>query len=114
LGLQAKLVGNLSRDLSRLQSNLRNAAGRVVASEASDIAADARNRAPRRTGRLAQSIRTEVRGTRGRVTADVPYVVPVEYGTSRQAAQPFMRPAALAAERRFPSRARSTLGRVAR
>lgn len=92
-----KIIG-----LDRLESKLRSlyygipveakvfieAAGRMVEYEAKE-------RAPVDTGKLQQNI--FYRSTKGgfgfMVIADMPYANFVEYGTSRQAAQPFLVPA---------------------
>jgi HK97 gp10 family phage protein len=52
--------------------------------------------APKRTGFLASTIQTTSgsTGATGRVAATAPYAAFVEYGTSKMAAEPFMRPAA--------------------
>lgn len=49
--------------------------------------------APRRTGRLARSIRTSVAGGSGVISDRVRYASFVEYGTRNMRAQPFLRPA---------------------
>ena len=80
LSLNRQGIAALSRDiLSRTSA--------AVAVEASRIA-------PRRTGRLAGSIRSYiVNDFRARVEAGAPYALFVELGTRRMAAQPYLRPA---------------------
>lgn len=58
---------------------------------------EAKARVPVRTGTLRRSINTEVREQGNRVIAQVgpntEYAAFIEFGTSRMAAQPYMRPA---------------------
>lgn len=66
---------------------------------AADVAAQARARAPRQSGRLASDVRPGIGKTRATVYAGgsaVPYAGVQEYGWPRRsiAAQPFLRPAA--------------------
>lgn len=62
-----------------------------------DISAGAKNRAPVDTGALKSSISTSTQGNRdyarGEVGPTVNYAGFVENGTSRQRAQPYLRPA---------------------
>lgn len=70
-------------------------AQKVLEEAGNDIADGMRERVPIKTGRLYMSI--QVQSYRGKVVVgpvDVPYALYVEYGTSRMAAQPYMRPAA--------------------
>ena len=65
---------------------------------AEDIAADSRRYAPVLSGELRASIRTVLGGRVARiwwgdVAADVNYHLYQEFGTSRMAAQPYIRPA---------------------
>lgn len=83
------------------------------------IEGDARRRAPRASGKLAASIKSEtVEITRDRVLARV--VAPVfyarfpEYGTINQPAQPFMRPALYSNRRRVLATIRGVMGRILR
>lgn len=65
----------------------------VLESTAKAVAKDARANAPVDTGRLRGSITTEMDGDTAIVRATAPYAVYVELGTSRAAAQPFLKPA---------------------
>lgn len=65
----------------------------ALAESAALVQSRGRSNAPRRTGRLAASIRGSVSGAEATVVAAVSYGVFVEYGTSRTPAQPFLRPA---------------------
>ena len=50
---------------------------------------------PRKTGTLARSITHEVKGDKGVVGTNVKYAPHVELGTSKMAAQPYLRPGLL-------------------
>lgn len=73
--------------------------GAAVAKGGEIIRAGAEARAPRRTGELAGGMTMEIEATRGGVTAHVGpgkeqfWGLFQEFGTVRQAAQPFLRPA---------------------
>lgn len=63
-----------------------------------ELADDTRARAPVKSGKLRNSIETEMDETDrhekfGRVIARAPYALFVEYGTRYRSAKPFMRPA---------------------
>jgi HK97 gp10 family phage protein len=72
---------------------------RTMGSVAWQIARQAKAGAPRRSGRLASSIRAYANGRVWNVVASAKnrpggyYGIAVEYGTTRMAAQPFMQPA---------------------
>ncbi|MHC4321738.1 MAG: HK97-gp10 family putative phage morphogenesis protein [Planctomycetota bacterium] len=74
-----------------------HAAEKSGARAASAMSATAQRKAPKKTGALAESIKSA--GTT--FTAGVPYAGFVEYGTSRQPPQPFMRPAVTANSERW-------------
>lgn len=84
---------------ARLATTLRTAAHRIGKLDRANntvghsIRERATTRAPRRTGRLAASIRVTRRPDGVDVRAGAPYAAFVEYGTRRMRAQPFMRPA---------------------
>ena len=61
-------------------------AARVIAEKASALA-------PVDTGFLSQNIYAEMTPDGGAVISEAPYTMHVEFGTSRMAAQPFLRPA---------------------
>lgn len=66
----------------------------VIAKAALDIEAGAKSRAPVDTGFLKNSIQAaKVGDLHWRVTVGADYGIYVEHGTSRMAAQPYMRPA---------------------
>lgn len=61
-------------------------AGRIVQLRASGLA-------PKLSGALSRSIRADASGDGVSVSADMPYAVFPEFGTSRMSAHPYMRPA---------------------
>ena len=86
-----------------LTSRARQYVSQVVRKTAFDVEADAKNSVPVDTGNLKNSIQTEIAsnfeatiGPRG-----VEYDMYVEFGTSRQTAQPYMTPAAENARPKF-------------
>jgi HK97 gp10 family phage protein len=89
--------------MPQLKSALARKAAQAKAAEvpatqagAKIVEAIAKARAPKRTGRLAASIRTVRDGDGAAVVAEVPYSAFQEYGTRHHAPQAFMRPAAKA------------------
>jgi len=58
------------------------------------VAADAKTDAPVKTGKLRDSIITEVQAKQGLVKVMKFYGLFIEYGTKKMAAKPFLRPAA--------------------
>ena len=87
------------RGADRLAATLRAAGNKLgdmtqaSTTAAQAVTADAKSKAPRRTGRLAASIVGEGRRNTARVTAGAPYAAYVEFGTARVPARPYMRPA---------------------
>lgn len=68
---------------------------------------EARRLAPVDTGRLRSSITVKRTPDGAVVGSNVEYAPYVEYGTSRMAAQPYLRPAVLIAVGKFPSLVKS-------
>jgi HK97 gp10 family phage protein len=87
----------------------------VVKAAAGDIAADAKSRAPRRSGKLADSIEPDTTRTDTDLYAEVKskvfYARMVEQGTSRAKAVPFLHPAFEANARRLFDEMRQILSR---
>lgn len=81
--------------LKRLSNATRGAAlGKGLMAGALVVEGDAKRRAPVDTGNLRNSIRAEqVSDTEATVGTPVDYAIYPEFGTSRQAAQPYLRPA---------------------
>ena len=85
------------RGVKRLGESMEDAAAREVARVGEEVARDAASRAPRRTGRLAGSIRSVAGRDSDGAYADVEVGSFLghfwEFGTSKLAARPFLRPA---------------------
>lgn len=86
---------------ARARSHIDAASKRLLDHLAGLVAQDARDNAPRLTGRLADGIKADpATADKVRISAHTedapsgPYSVYVELGTSKQAAQPFLAPAA--------------------
>lgn len=77
--------------------DVESAASVSTAAEATE--ARAKSLVPVRSGALKASIYTDRSGTEATVAADADYAIYVEFGTSRQAPQPFMYPAGDLGER---------------
>lgn len=87
----------------RYRAHLQQRMFSAVNAACTQTAACARENAPVRTGRLRGSIACSVQatsqGAAGEVTVSAPHASAVELGTSRHAAQPFLRPAFKSAKR---------------
>ena len=90
-GFRAMLAGLPALLKARIASELDEAATSVAASMRLRLG---------RSGRLAESIKTgrDTESGAAVVTVDEPYAADLEYGTTRMAARPFLRPAAAEAE----------------
>jgi len=103
----------LKAALAAKAAELHAAAVEAVAQETETVRDDARLRAPRgKTGDLRRGIRGEPVELVGEVKSTVRYAAFVEHGTYRNEAQPYMRPAADKARRRFPDVARDVIRRA--
>lgn len=105
-------LGKLDAALARKAKELQAAAKEAVGQEVENIADDARRTAPRKTGELRSSIRSDHGGLKGTVKATARYATFVEHGTYKDPAQPFMHPAAERARRRFPQVARDIIAKA--
>lgn len=77
--------------MGRAAAKLRSSA--PLMNKVKDVSVrNAKQRAPVRTGALRDSIGGQVTSSSVNMTATVPYAAPVEYGTSRMQAQPFLHP----------------------
>lgn len=74
----------------------------AMTSAANEVATVARQLAPVDTGALRDSIHVDLVDGEAEVIADVPYAIFVEFGTSVDEAQPYLRPAADAVVGRGP------------
>lgn len=94
----------LMAKLAALPEQMRAAAEKAVADETEEVAQDMRDAAPYQTGELRDGIQAEYDGLEGRAVSTAQHSFAVEYGTSRQPAQPFAQPAAEKSRDRFPGR----------
>ena len=95
--IRARIVGQarLGASLRRLQAAQSAAMAEAVAAGAQDIQAAARERLPRRSGNLANSVTVETTadGLAATVGTDVDSGTYLELGTRRMAARPWLQPA---------------------
>jgi HK97 gp10 family phage protein len=96
----------LKRQLKELPEELRTGIRKAVRSSAAAVRADARKRVRVDTGDLRRSIRykTDRDGLGAVVKVHEYYGHFIEFGTSSIPAEPFLRPAAEAERKQFPSR----------
>lgn len=92
---------------------LRSGLPGVVAATTTDVATRAQGYSPVDTGELRASIAGQASGLSGTVAAGAEHGIYQEFGTSRQAGTPFMRPGAEAAFPGFETAVRSLLGGLA-
>lgn len=95
----------LKAALERKVSELRASSRLAVLEETKLIEADARNHAPKDSGELKDGITSETLDDVGTIHTTAKHSAAMEFGTFKDAAQPFMTPAAELARRRFPKRA---------
>jgi len=88
---------NLINQLGSLEGRIKNSIKEAVKINALEAEQKAKLLCPVDTGHLRRSISTEINETTDKILVDVltnvEYGSYVEYGTSRQPAQPFMKPA---------------------
>lgn len=93
-------VNHLAADLAKAGPKALLAAQRVIVKTAHDIEASAKQNAAVDTGAMRNSIGVDTAPLNATIGPTVNYAPYVEFGTSRQAPQPFMGPAA---ERHTPA-----------
>lgn len=91
--MPAQVVVTVSSRIPEIRGTARRLAEVVVAKAALDIEAQAKARAPVRTGFLRSSIAASGAGLEWQVSVGAAYAVFVEFGTSRMAARPYLVPA---------------------
>lgn len=101
--IRTRVIGleRMRRMFIALTASEELAAKTAVARTALRIQDDAKRAAPVDTGRLRNSIATEVDGLNARVGTNTEYAPYVEFGTRFQPAQPYLFPAAEAARDPF-------------
>jgi HK97 gp10 family phage protein len=105
----ATVLTGLPQVLARLETAVAAMAGpaaeATVQSVANDAADKARSLAPVDTGKLRDSIHVEGEGPGADVVVSVDYAASIEYGSSHNDPQPFLRPAVHQAEAELPAKA---------
>lgn len=91
----------LAAEYKQAGTRIRREQRKVVAATVQAITSDAQAAAPVRSGELRGGIEGTVRGLRGKVEATTRYSFAMEYGTYKDAPQPFMTPAVDANEPRY-------------
>lgn len=113
--IEVKGIPGLEAALARKVAELHEASAKAVGEEVEAIREDAQATAPRLTGELEEHIVREHDGTSGTVKSTSRHAGFMEFGTYKDEAQPYMKPAADRARKRFPTRAaailRAVLGR---
>lgn len=104
----------LQAQLDALSEQARQRIAEAVSEAAENVQREARRNAPRDTGRLQNSITTDVASDGlsaevGPVGNDVAYAIWIEWGRKNAAAQPFMTPASEMERARFVKRIRGAL-----
>ena len=79
--------------LDKYQENVLERLQKDIEKAALTLERNAKQKCPVDTGKLRASITTEVGNLEAEVGTNVEYAPYVEFGTSEQSAQPFMRPA---------------------
>lgn len=99
----------LQKRLEKLINNAPKIEQEIVAEVGEQAHVKARDLVPVDTGALRESITLKVEESEATISSSLEYAAPVEYGTSRQAAQPYMRPAAEEARKQLPKIAKAVL-----
>lgn len=89
----AKDIKALNSWFDRLIDEAPELMENIVTETALRVDREAKKRCPVDTGNLRASISMDVKGIEAEVGTNVEYAPYIEYGTSRQKAQPFMTPA---------------------
>lgn len=91
------------RSVQTISNDMESSVKQVVTNTALQIESDAKYLAPVDTGHTRRNITTEVKdgGMAAEVYANAEYSIYVEFGTSKQNAQPFMTPAFVQNKEKF-------------
>lgn len=79
--------------IQEANKRLEQATEAVLDATAGDVQTDAKASCPVRTGRLRNSLAIQKSKLRREIVTDVPYALPIEFGTYKMRAQPFLFPA---------------------
>lgn len=102
-------LDDLAKSVAMSAAELEGRGEQIVSETVEDIRETARAMAPVDTGELRDSIGGDVAGLTGYVIATADHAAYLEHGTSRQPAQPYMRPAMDRAEPSFSQKAADLL-----
>lgn len=116
LSVEVRGVEGLRDRIRMLRPKIRKATIAAVEESGKAMQHGMQALAPVDTGRLRDSIRYEVEDTTARCGPgrEVEYAMFVEFGTSKMAAQPFVRPVAQAEHLLFPERVKAYARRAVR
>ena len=98
---------SLQKKLEQLIKNAPQIEQEIVETAGTKAVGIAKDLVPVDTGALKESITLEIEQSQATISSSLEYATPVEYGTSRQAAQPYMRPAAEEVRRQLPGIAKA-------
>lgn len=102
-------IGAVVRNLEKAQKQIEDGVRKAAMRTAFEIEAEAVSRVPVDSGRLKGSISTQEVGdvievgSGVKAGSEVEYAHFVEFGTSRQAAQPYLQPAVEIAKQKYPN-----------
>lgn len=91
----------LEQAVAQIDPKTRRRLRAAVKKEGKETAEDASRRAPRLTGELASKVSSNARGLKGQVSARAVPATFQEWGTAKMRPQPYMGPAAEAAQSRL-------------
>lgn len=91
--IDASELTAVGQDISSLGQKAHDRAAQIVAKTAADISGSAAMNAPYRTGNLSNSIGYDLYSLEAEIGPTASYGQFLEYGTSRMAPQPYMKPA---------------------
>jgi HK97 gp10 family phage protein len=111
LSVEVRGVDSLVDRIRMLRPRVRRATEAAVKDAGQALETGMKSLVPVDTGRLRDSIRHEVEGTTAKAGPglEVDYAIFVEFGTSRMAAQPYIRPTVQAVTLLFPALVRQHL-----
>lgn len=102
-GVTVRGIQTVLDNVAKVSIDIERATGKAVRGAAMMVEREAKTRVPVDTGRLRSSIASEERTPLlFEVGTNVEYAAPVEFGTSKMAAQPYLEPAIESARVAFP------------
>lgn len=111
--MKIKGLDQFMNHLNGVENRLNDSVKQAVKQNALEMETKAKMLAPVDTGNLRRNINTSVKESSDSISAEVAsnaeYSIYVEYGTSKQQAQPFMNPAFVAQQTQFETDMRQAL-----